>query len=280
MVSSKQILVLALGITTSGPLTGCGDSEALASVGDVSFNEADVDAYRKAFPNQTERTALVSLIEDEQYRQAARAKGYTDDPVLKARLKSAEASALRQRLLSATTPSDAELKRYYEASRKKFERTSIEAAQIAFFLRKGAEQSESVARQDARRRAATAFAKLRGGESFESVAETLSEDRVSGVKGGRLGDLVEGKVNAELFSALDALGVGEHSEPIATPYGFVILKRLSPTKREVPPLASVEAHVRSAAQREQTSKLKKEVTEAFPAQIEERGRAVIDEKTP
>jgi parvulin-like peptidyl-prolyl isomerase len=84
-----------------------------------------------------------------------------------------------------------------------------------------------------RERGEEALAALRGGESFASVAERLSEDPPSAGRGGEM-PYYYGRLNATrvVRDALFALGVGQVSGLVSIPKGYEIFKVLDERKVE------------------------------------------------
>ena len=62
------------------------------------------------------------------------------------------------------------------------------------------------------------------GAKFEDVAKRESADTVSGAKGGDLGPAPKTRYVAEFSKAADALKVGEISQPVATQFGYHIIR--------------------------------------------------------
>lgn len=86
----------------------------------------------------------------------------------------------------------------------------------------------------ARERIQEIYDKVVSGENFAVLAEQFSEDPVSKVKGGDLGEISSGMTVPEFEKEAFALNEGEHSKPFETPYGFHILKVSKITQEEVP----------------------------------------------
>lgn len=78
----------------------------------------------------------------------------------------------------------------------------------------------------AQKRAEAALTRLRGGDSFETVAEQTSEDP-NFANGGLLGTFKAGEFNREMEMAIQGLAAGEVSKVLPTRGGFHIVKVLS-----------------------------------------------------
>lgn len=68
--------------------------------------------------------------------------------------------------------------------------------------------------------------KLERGESFEQLARDYSLCP-SSKEGGLLGEFGRGKMVPSFEKAAFALAVGELSQPVRTPFGFHLIKRLA-----------------------------------------------------
>lgn len=66
-------------------------------------------------------------------------------------------------------------------------------------------------------------------DGFGDLAKANS-DGPSGPRGGNLGTWPKGKMVPEFDKAIDTMKVGDISEPVETPFGFHVIKRLAATK--------------------------------------------------
>ncbi len=101
-------------------------------------------------------------------------------------------------------------------------------AQHVLVTYKGAKRApKSVTRSkaDAKARAAEALAKIRGGAPFEDVVKEYSDDTGSIDRMGSLGKFRRDDMDPAFSAAAFALGVGQVSDPVETPFGFHVIKR-------------------------------------------------------
>jgi len=93
---------------------------------------------------------------------------------------------------------------------------------------KGARNSKAT-RPKARARAMieASLGRLSEGVAFEDIAREISEDATASA-GGDLGVVAPGQFVPGFEAALTALGPGEVSDVVETPYGFHVIKRLEP----------------------------------------------------
>lgn len=86
--------------------------------------------------------------------------------------------------------------------------------------------NELTSEEDARIRLSQLKLRLEGGESFEDLARSHSDDRASAVSGGDLGWVSAGDLVPEFEEVMNSLAPGEISEPFKTRYGLHIVKVL------------------------------------------------------
>lgn len=80
----------------------------------------------------------------------------------------------------------------------------------------------------ARGRAAELLTRLRAGADFAEVAREESDDEFSAARGGALGVFERSAFDTLIKAAVFELEVGQVSEPVQSPRGFHILKRVAP----------------------------------------------------
>ena len=86
---------------------------------------------------------------------------------------------------------------------------------------------------DSLSQAQSALSRLNAGESFEDLAAELSQDTLSGEQGGDLGFADPSTYVPEFAAALNALAVGEVSQPVQTQFGHHIIK-LTESRAQTP----------------------------------------------
>jgi len=154
----------------------------------------------------------------------------------------------------------------YHIIRLNGKRSSSGMVRVAHIMKALPPGSSDNAWQRAETEIRAIYEKLKNGADFAEVARNESEHRESAVRGGELewfrtGDIVQEFADA----ALNLLRNGDISEPVRTPYGWHIIKRL-----DRKPLGSFEenramlenrlseSHLNSIARRSLVDKLKKE----------------------
>jgi len=99
------------------------------------------------------------------------------------------------------------------------------------------------------------IARIKQGESFDSLAKEFSQDPGSAVKGGDLGFAPKGVYVPEFEASLDSLAINQVSEPIKTQFGYHIIKLLEKRSPELPTLDSMRAELVQQATASKTAAL-------------------------
>lgn len=240
--------VIAMVCLMGALVSGCSDSNVVATVNgkDISkeeFNaylkfkripEQDKDRVARALDEYVERTALVAAIEK---------TDVLDEQQLKVESEEFHRQMVIGRYFEQqlkTAVDDAAVRNYYTANQAQYETQSVHAAHILFRIGDAMGEPE---RQEKLSRAHEAYSRLQKGEDFAAVAKSYSEDTVSAEKGGDLGWLQSGAVDAEFSKKLFALKPGEVTEPILTPFGFHIVKMVEGPQSIKRSLESVEGEI-------------------------------------
>ncbi|MCP4597346.1 SurA N-terminal domain-containing protein [Neptuniibacter sp.] len=87
-------------------------------------------------------------------------------------------------------------------------------------------------------------ARLASGESFETLAQSESDDPVSAEMGGDLGVNEKGVFSAEFEDALYALEKGAVSEPVRTEFGYHLIKLVDIVESEAPAFEQAQFELR------------------------------------
>jgi peptidyl-prolyl cis-trans isomerase C len=178
-------------------------------------------------PLEAWQSAAQALIVRELLAQRARHLGVVAEPETDASgRRETEEEALVRALIaqevSVPEPTDTECRRYYENNRARFRSPEIvEASHILFSAPASDEKASALARADAQ---AVLDAIKERPETFVSLAQAYSRCP-SRENGGSLGQLTPGQTTPKFEQALASLSPGELcSEPVATPYGFHIVR--------------------------------------------------------
>lgn len=176
------------------------------------------DSWRKA----AEALAIRELLLQEAARQEIVATPQRDDRDRRETKEEATIRALVEREVRVPSPTEDELRRYYEANRARFRVAEIvEARHILIAARADNPAAYATAREKAE---AIAAALAVDPDSFGALAKAHS-DCASAGEGGFLGQLTPEETTPEFAVALADLSDGETTPtPIATRYGFHLIR--------------------------------------------------------
>lgn len=179
----------------------------------VTVERVEQEIRDIAKKNGVSRAELMSAIKG----QGMSASEYQD--FIKTRIE--RQSLIEQEITSKIRVSDEDVMAEYARSNPKSQGGVYEytLAHIFFNPRKGGSEA-------AIQRAKAVLAKIRSGNSFESVAEQSSED-TNFTSGGLLGTFKAGELNAEMDRSVQGLGVGDVTDIVQAKGGVHILKILN-----------------------------------------------------
>ncbi|MGQ9602480.1 MAG: peptidylprolyl isomerase [Candidatus Bipolaricaulia bacterium] len=129
---------------------------------------------------------------------------------------------LRATVVTALSPSDEELRNYFEENKPEFAKPEMVRAR--HILVKVAQDAPEAEVAKARARIEEIKKELAAGANFAELARKYSEDEGTAQKGGDLGWFQRGQMVKEFEEAAFALKVGEVSEIVRSQYGFHIIK--------------------------------------------------------
>jgi len=129
---------------------------------------------------------------------------------------------LRAVVIGAISPSDEELKEYFEEHKPQF--VTPEMVRARHILIKVAEDAPEEEVAQARTRIEELKQRLDEGADFAELAKEYSEDEATASKGGDLGWFERGRMVKEFEEAAFALQPGEVSDIVRTQYGFHLIK--------------------------------------------------------
>lgn len=128
---------------------------------------------------------------------------------------------MAQELVIDDSVTEKETRDFYDSNPDKFIIPGpIYVRHILIQVKPGADETRKA---DARKKAEEIYEKVKAGEDFSELAKAYSEGP-SAVKGGAIGWLKTGRTVKAFEDAAFALGVGEVSGIVETPYGFHIIK--------------------------------------------------------
>ena len=238
----------------------CGDSgnsstnqstggEPVAKVGDRDVTDAQFKAYLKlknisADDATRSGRALDQYLEREALAEAIESGGGLDKALIDAELNETRKEVVISRYFQkflATKSDVSAIQGYYAAHAGDYEERKVHVAHILFRTNKKMSDEERGAKLTAAR---DAHSKVTSGADFAVVAAEVSEDKVSGKKGGDLGWLKEGSIDPKFSKVAFELDKDAISDPFETNFGFHVVRGLEPAQTIKKPLAAVEGDIR------------------------------------
>ncbi|HUX81578.1 MAG TPA: SurA N-terminal domain-containing protein [Halothiobacillus sp.] len=135
---------------------------------------------------------------------------------------------------------DAEIEQAYEHYKTKQEANVTRTARhILISVPKDADAATVEAAK--KKLLAARAAILSGKTTFAAEAKAISDDPGSKAQGGNLGEVAPGQMVQPFETAMDALKVGEISEPVRTQYGWHLIEVTAESKPDIKPLDAVRA---------------------------------------
>lgn len=265
--SSRLAAGVAL-LLLPGVLAGCGDRDVVAEAGRTPVTRGELELFVASARGAGDdpSAALHAIAARARLAEAARRADLDEDPDVRARLAASRreilAAAYVEKALEESAREDA-LRKRFEAEKEKLSKRRIHVAHVV--TRAGADGKD--ARDAAQARIIKAYARLAGGEPFEKVARELSEDSVTGPRGGDLGPLLEGEVDAKFFEAAVALAPGETSRPFESGFGFHIVKALEPVQTVTPTFEQARGPLAAEARREAEAALNQRLRDEIPVEL-------------
>ena len=222
-------LALLLGVASACSDKPEASSKALAIINgkEITASEFDVrwsqipDYARKTFAGPEGRKKfLEELITHELLLQEAKKRGFDRDRALLERVERFKERSLLERLRIEDVDSQIkvtreEMKAYYAANAENY--AAPDELRVSHIVVKT--QDEAL---DLKQR-------LNQGEDFAALARKVSLDLSTRYKGGDLGLIKKGQMLPQLERALLTLKVGGISQPVATPFGYHIIKLVDRT---------------------------------------------------
>lgn len=195
------------------------------------------ESWRKA----AEALVLRALLLEEVKKNGIAAEPVTDDKGRRETEEEAQIRCLIEQAVQTPTPTEEELRRYYQANREKFRSQElIEARHILI----AASEDDVPAYEAARARAAALAEELAAEpDRFEMLARAHS-DCASAAEGGVLGQLAPEETTSEFAAAVATLDERETSrEPVAARYGFHLIRLDRRIPARIMPFDSVRARI-------------------------------------
>ncbi|MGI0115376.1 peptidylprolyl isomerase [Zooshikella sp. RANM57] len=225
------------------------EDNSLAKVNDKIITKDAFDAYLqfKRIPNDKaelksraleqylEREALASVIE----KQSLVTQQQIDTEINEFKKQMLISRYFDQYLQDQIT--DEAVADYYAKNQQQYAAEKVHVAHILIRTKPSMTEAE---RQAKLNQAQELYSKIQADADFNEIAKQYSEDKLSAAKGGNLGWLPKGAIAPTFSSAVFSMAQGEISTPVATPYGFHIIKVVEPAKTIQQPLEKVRGDIR------------------------------------
>ena len=212
--------------------------KVVLTVGDVKITAAQFDALIDTLPEQVRaqarsagRTQLgQNLVRVVVLAKEGKRRKLDESPAFKTQsefqVENLLAALTYTQMTKDNTPSEAELRKYYEEHKAEFEQVHARHILIRFQgsqlpIKPG---QKDLSDADALAKVQALKQRIQGGEDFAKVASQESDDTGSGANGGDLGTFRHGQMVPSFEQAAFALKPGELSEPVKTQYGYHLIK--------------------------------------------------------
>lgn len=241
---------LALPFIALLALAACGDdSPKLATVNGKTITQAQFDAYAKFKRLPTLEAGKRKSLVDQYLEREALASAIEKSDVLDKTMTEAELNEFRKEMLISryfeqylrNQVSDQAVENYYAIHAKDYEEKKVHVAHILIRTKKNMSETERKAKLTT---AQEVYSKISAGEDFAKVAADYSEDTISGKKGGDLGWMKEGAIDAAFSKQIFEMEAGKVSEPFETSFGFHVVKQLEAPIVVKRPFEAVKGDIR------------------------------------
>lgn len=206
----RYLLVLLLVFSVSS----CGPNEtSLAKVDGKSVTQTEFESYLKFKRLDGKDDARRSKLLDQYLERAALAAAIEKTDVLDTALINAELEEFRKQMLISRyfekylndAVSEDAVKNYYSTHGADYEENQVHVAHI--LIRANAKMSETE-RKAKLTAAQEACSQIRAGKDFAEIAAQVSQDKVSAKKGGDLGWIKKGAIDAKFSQVVFELETG------------------------------------------------------------------------
>lgn len=224
----------------------------------ASMRGTDYAATLRTLTPEGRRGILEDLVTTRTLAQAARDAGFEQRPEIAFDIEQAVAEVLarhyREALREQLAPPEPELREWYVAHRHELATTPrVRARHIVVATEEDA--------ADVRRR-------LASGASFEALARARSIDTQTRDKGGELGWVPRGFMVAAFDAALFALRPGELSVPVASPFGFHIIRADEVDESSIPAFEAARDQVRDRLVATRLALVRADLARKYDARID------------
>jgi peptidyl-prolyl cis-trans isomerase C len=236
----------------------CRDEDVAFTVGATPVFKGEIASASAG----ADQTSVHRLVDQALLAEASREAKLERDPSTKAQLNTARREILAHAYLEkeiVRRTTEATLRDEYDRRKSDFTYRQVHVRHI--IVRLPVEPSRAV-RNAAETKINKTYARLRAGEAFDLVAKEVSEDPPTAERGGDLGVIREGSLDARFTDRAFALEPKGLSAPFETGFGFHVVQALSPVESILRPFEEVRdsllAKVRHEVEQETLERLRKE----------------------
>jgi peptidyl-prolyl cis-trans isomerase C len=218
---------------------------------DIAIAEEDLGRDIPANDEQGKRDYVVGYLTDMiLIAKAAEAQKIPDSAAFKQKLTWLRYKALMETVLSAeskTATTEPNLRKIYEDATKQMKgEEEVRARHILFRVTDPSNQALSKAAED---KVKATIERLKKGEDFAALAQSLTEDPSGKQNGGDLGYFTRGQMVPEFSEVAFRLEKGQVSDPVKTQFGWHVLKVEDKRQRAAPPFEQVREEIEQFATR-------------------------------
>lgn len=231
-------------------IAGCDSAtDSIAEVNGEAVSQAQFEAYLKFKRVPTQNAEWVNRELDEYLERAGLAGQIEEQGLLPAEQIETEVAEFRKQMLISRyfeaflreRVTDEAVRNFYATHPDQFQAKKVHVAHILLRTNPGMSENE---RQALLSRSQEIHARANAGEDFVALAATFSEDQLSAKQGGDLGWLQEGAIDPAFSGRIFSLKVGDLSEPLATPFGFHVIKVIEGPQVVKQPFEAVSGDIR------------------------------------
>jgi peptidyl-prolyl cis-trans isomerase C len=191
----------------------------------ASFDNLPAETKKKYSTPEGKEKFLEELINQKILLKEAENRGIPERKEVIQQIKEARAQIIIVNLINELKRdvkiTEAEARQYYEEHKDEFR--TIDQVRVRHILIRPA-SADSEADTKAKEKAEKILELIRNGADFGTVAKQISEDKVSGQKGGDLGYLTREQMDPEVARFVFSMNPGEIAGPIKTNLGYHIVK--------------------------------------------------------
>jgi peptidyl-prolyl cis-trans isomerase C len=218
---------------------------------DIAIAEEDLGRDIPANDAQGRRDYVVGYLTDMiLIAKAAEAKKIPDTATFKQKLVWMRYKALMETVLgeeSKTATAEPALRKIYEDATKQMSgQEEVRARHILFRVTDPSNQALSKAAED---KVKATIERIKKGEDFATLAQSLTEDPSGKQNGGDLGYFTRDQMVPEFSEIAFRLEKGQVSDPVKTQFGWHVLKVEDKRQRAAPPFEQVREEIEQFATR-------------------------------